>query len=89
MDEKLRLRGLDCPELDTEAGKAAKRFVETLLVDAAEVTIATSKVDKYDRYLADVHVRREDGAEVFLNNALLLGGHAVAMGVEEMEEWVP
>lgn len=68
-----------------------------LLVDAAEVTIATSKVDKYDRYLADVHIRRtkdegqetSDLPEVFLNNALLENGHAVPMGAEEMTDRTP
>lgn len=89
MDEKLRLRGLDCPEMDTAEGRAAKRFVDVLLADAESVTITTSKVDKYDRYLADVHVRRSSGEEVFLNNALLENGHAVPMGAEEMTDWVP
>ena len=89
MDEKLRLRGVDCPELDTSAGKAAKRFVDGLFLDAREVVITTSKVDKYDRYLADVHVTTRDGEEIFLNNELLRQGHAVPMGAEAMEEWVP
>ena len=89
MDEKLRLRGLDCPEMDTPEGRAAKRFTESLLVDATEVIIATSKVDKYDRYLADVHVLRPSGEEIFLNNALLENGHAVLLGHEEMTDWTP
>jgi endonuclease YncB( thermonuclease family) len=89
MDEKLRLRGLDCPELDTPEGKAAKRFVDTLLLAAAEVRVTTSKVDKYDRYLADVHLRRPDGTEILLNNELLKNGHAAPMGAEAMDEWVP
>ncbi len=89
MDEKLRLRGLDCPELDTAAGKAAKRRVEELIATAREVIITTSKVDKYDRYLADVHLLQPDGDWLFLNNALLREGHAMPMGVEAMEEWVP
>jgi endonuclease YncB( thermonuclease family) len=89
MDEKLRLRGLDCPEMDTPEGKAAKLFTEALLVDAVEVIITTSKVDKYDRYLADVHIRHTDGEVVFLNNVLLENGHAVPMGAEEMADWTP
>ena len=60
-----------------------------MLVDATEVTIATSKVDKYDRYLADVHARRPSGETIFLNNALLENGHAVPMGAEAMTEWTP
>ena len=31
MDEKLRLRGRDCPEMATPEGRAAKRYVEGLL----------------------------------------------------------
>lgn len=104
MDEKLRLRGLDCPEMGTPEGRAAKRFAEALLLDATEVTIATSKVDKYDRYLADVFITPAVGSVYqpsslnsqlaagggnFLNNALLENGHAVPMGAEEMTDWTP
>ena len=54
IDKKLRLRGLNCPEMDTEAGKAAKRFVQSLIRPDTEVIVTTTKPDKYDRYLADV-----------------------------------
>jgi hypothetical protein len=54
IDKKLRLRGLNCPELDTAAGKAAKRFVQALIRPETEVIVTTTKPDKYDRYLADV-----------------------------------
>ena len=79
LEEKLRLRGLDCPEMSTAAGKAAKRFVEGLIATTVDITIVTSKVDKYDRYLADVYLRRKSGEEIFLNQALLEHGHAVPM----------
>ena len=52
--EKLRLRGLDCPELATPEGQAAKRFVEGLMAQAKGITITTTKPDKWDRYLSDV-----------------------------------
>ena len=54
-----------------------KRFVERLIAAAEGFTIVTSKVDKYDRYLADVHLRPRTGVEIFLNNVLLEHGHAV------------
>lgn len=76
MGEKLRLRGFDCPEMDTPEGKAAKRFVDMQLLDAREVVLTTSKIDKYDRYLADVHATRPDGAAIYLNNELLKNAHA-------------
>lgn len=53
---KLRLRGLDCPELSAAAGRAAKAFVDARLKPGDEVIISTTKPDKYDRYLADVFV---------------------------------
>lgn len=55
-DLRLRLRGLDCPELETAAGRAAQAYVETLLAVGDTVTVCTTKPDKYDRYLADVFV---------------------------------
>ncbi len=84
----LRLRGLDCAETKTAAGRAAKRFVESLVAPGDEVVLSTTKPDKYDRSLADVFVRAKSGGEsrepgvkptgdfVFLNNALLENGHA-------------
>jgi endonuclease YncB( thermonuclease family) len=96
--EKLRLRGLDCPEMDTPEGKAAKRFVETLVAGAKSVTITTFKPDKWDRYLADVFLAmdgeggraQQDCAptgEIFLNNALLANGHAVRMDEYALTDW--
>ena len=96
--EKLRLRGLDCPEMDTPEGTAAKRFVETLVAGAKSVTITTFKPDKWDRYLADVFLAmdgeggraQQDCAptgEIFLNNALLANGHAVRMDEYALTDW--
>ena len=84
---KLRLRGLDCPEIQTPAGKAAKRAVETLVRDAKSVTVYTSRADKYDRYLADVFLAMNDGTEIFLNNFLLEHGHAGRKDAWEFADW--
>jgi endonuclease YncB( thermonuclease family) len=96
LDMKLRLRGLDCPELSTAAGRAAKLFVDDLIKPGDEVIISTTKPDKYDRYLADVFAVTKRGAEgaepraaeeIFLNNSLLEGGYAVRYdgGAKEVE----
>jgi endonuclease YncB( thermonuclease family) len=103
LEEKLRLRGLDCPELDTAAGKAAKRFVDGVLAPGAAVVLTTTKPDKYDRYLADVFL---SGAptetrdpkpqtpspaaavgDTFLNNALLAAGHATVKTSYAPSDW--
>ena len=55
----LRLRGLDCPELATEAGKRAKSFVESRLKPASYILLTSSRSDKFDRYLADVFIPTE------------------------------
>ncbi len=73
-EQKLRLRGLDAPELDTLEGKASKSFLESKLKKGAPVLIRTEKSDKYDRYLADVFV---DGK--YLNEELVEKKLAVAV----------
>jgi endonuclease YncB( thermonuclease family) len=64
------LRGIDCPELDTAEGRAAKRFVEGLVRDATSITVTTTKPDKWDRYLCDL----------FLGFAVNALSHAVGEG---------
>jgi endonuclease YncB( thermonuclease family) len=84
-DTKVRLRGLDCPESDTPEGMRAKHFTESLVQMAAAVIVTTTKPDKYDRYLSDVHLVMDSPAAdtaadgLFLNNALLAQGHATRM----------
>jgi micrococcal nuclease len=85
--QKLRLRDLDCPEMNTPEGKAAKLFVEALLTESKGVIICTTKPDKYDRYLADTFLTAGDSStgsgqadEIYLNNELLRHGHAVRKG---------
>jgi hypothetical protein len=58
IEQKLRLRGLDCLEMKTPEGRAAKRFVDALVANTTVVVINTTKPDKYDRYLADVFLRQ-------------------------------
>jgi endonuclease YncB( thermonuclease family) len=84
--EKLRLRGLDCPEMNTAEGRAAKRFVEALVTRARAVTITTTKPDKWDRYLSDVFLESGEG-EMFLNNELLAQGHARRMDEYALTDW--
>jgi endonuclease YncB( thermonuclease family) len=87
LKEKLRLRGVDCPELDTPEGRAAGRFVETLVSRTTSLTITTTKPDKWDRYLSDVHLELESGETVFLNNLLLENGRAVRKDGYALSDW--
>ena len=80
VSQKLRLRGIDCPEMDTKEGQRAKRFVVSRLKDCDFIIVKTYKdrTDKFDRYLADVFYKagEKDPAVVakegtYLNQELL------------------
>jgi len=73
----LRLRGIDCPEMDTKEGQEAKACVQSYIKEAQMIIVRSSKSDKYDRYLADIFIPQEGKDEIFLNNLLLVRGYAV------------
>ena len=73
--QKVRLRGIDAPELAQNEGRRAKSFVEKALKGLEYILIRTSTSDKYDRYLADVFYGKE---EAYLNQQLLDEGLAVS-----------
>ena len=55
--ETIRLRGIDCPELNTPEGKAAKRFVERELAHCEFIILKSTRTprkEKWGRYLGDV-----------------------------------
>ena len=86
--DKLRLRGIDCPEMGTPGGDRAKKFVEKLLPVGSTVVIKShkSRTDSHGRFVVDVFCKSgvespeeiiRDG--VYLNQQLLDSGHAVRM----------
>jgi len=82
--QKLRLRGIDAPELNTPEGLNAKEYVQTQLRGCTFIAIKTYWRDKYDRYLADVLYDKDEtnlAARVangkLLNQELLDKGLAV------------
>lgn len=85
--EKLRLRGIDCPERSTSAGVTAKRYVDAQLQRATRLVITTTKPDQWDRYLSDVFLTTEAGEQVFLNNRLLELGHARLYTAVSPKDW--
>ncbi len=86
--DKLRLRGIDCPELGTPEGERAKRFVAGLLPAESVIVLKSHKTrtDTYGRFVADVFFKTgqrncddiiRDG--IYLNQYLLDQGLAVRM----------
>lgn len=77
--ERLRLLGINCPEMKEDAGRAAKEFTTEWIREAWSDTpwplvIQTEKSDAFGRYLAYVW-RTFDGR--CLNDDLLDSGNAV------------
>ena len=84
--QKVRLRGIDTPEMITPEGRHARAFVAEALSEVDFVGITTTKPDKYHRYLADVFYLPgcEDADQVvgegrFLNRDLVEAGLAHRM----------
>lgn len=73
MRMNMRLVGIDAPELKTQEGKDAKKWLEDKLPVGHEVILDVFKVaDKYGRYLAHVTYNGVD-----MNQELIKSGHAV------------
>ncbi len=82
------LRGIDCPEINTNEEKAAKIFVQSYIKEADQILVRSFRDDKYGRYLADIFLlspaflkRGLEGVKdcIYLNNLLLQNGHVVRM----------
>jgi len=82
IDQKVRLRGIDTPEMDTSEGQRARRFVESALRKCSVLAITTTKPDKYDRYLADVfYLPEESDVNVVLENGMFLNRELIEAGL--------
>ena len=86
LKEKVRLIGINAPELDTAEGKKAKAFIEKELIDA-NLIVETRKKEKFGRYLAFVYYdkKHNDFEDIIrhgklLNNELVKAGLAVKYG---------
>lgn len=78
LDSRVRLRGIDAPEITTAAGRRAYRYVKKALGNRP-VVIKSYKEEKYGRYLIDLFYMRTKVADpqqiaregIFLNQELL------------------
>lgn len=86
--ETLRLRDIDCPEMDTKAGQEAKAFVQSLIKEASWIVVRSSRSDKYDRYLADVFIPHLEnlGLDKDAPRRAPLGAGVTSRGVGGAEE---
>lgn len=68
---KIRLHGIDCPELNQPFGKAAKQFVSDLIF-GKYVNVETNKKDRYGRTIGIVTLANN----TILNEVTLKNGYA-------------
>lgn len=70
-----RILGVNCPEMNTPEGRAAKDFTEEWLAMAGpeSLLIESHKPDKYGRWLATIWSEKQG---IPLNVALVTAGHA-------------
>lgn len=87
--EKVRLAGIDAPELRPRVGTSEQRAAEKVLaeettqrlrdlIDGKEVVVRTGKTGKFGRYLADIYLPGSTSDTV--NRLLLDEGLAVVYG---------
>jgi endonuclease YncB( thermonuclease family) len=81
--QKIRLRGINAPKIETEQGKKALNYLKRRLNPCFFIIIKTYYRDTYNRYVADIFYDKNDQNDtqvtkngVFLNQELLDKGHA-------------
>ncbi len=72
---KVRVEGINCPELGTPAGKEAQAFVAQLLPVGTRVIVTCTRYDKYGR--SQARVMLPTGGN--LGDRIVAAGHAVAV----------
>ncbi len=73
---KVRLAGINCPEMSTPEGVAARDFVRDLLWGPMKIEVASHSLDKYGRTLGTVYFPAGQGL-ADLAAELFAKGHAV------------
>ena len=82
--QKVRLRGIDTPELKTPEGVRARDFVVDALEGLPLVVVTTTRPDKYGRYLADLfYLSGGETADVVLDKGRFLNRQLVEVGLAE------
>ena len=71
--ERIRLRGIDTPELSELQGPAAKQRLEELL-RSGPIRIEPRGRDVYDRLVADVFVNERNAAEILRSEGFSKAG---------------
>ena len=86
--QRVRLRGIDTPEMGRPEGERAKAFAEQILRGHEWIGITSTKPDAYDRYLVDIFVPNEnDRDQAILDHGLFLNQLLVNEGLAERVDY--
>lgn len=76
-EEKIRLCGIDAPELKQEGGRESRDTLRSLLPDGAEVYYVPVERDRYGRMVAEIFMPTStENLEVHVNAEMILQGQA-------------
>ena len=82
---KLRLRGINCPEMSTKSGAYVKERVKKILDKQKFIVVKTYKNDKYGRMLADVfYLAKEKDANVVAEKGIYFNQILLDEGLAEI-----
>ncbi len=82
--QRLRLRRVDAPELDSERGRKAKSFVEARLVPHGLLVLRTFGTDQYDRYVCDLwYGDAGASADMIVREGRLLNAELIEEGLAD------
>lgn len=70
---KIRLYGIDAPELKQAYGKEAKEYLSALIILKQEVSLIIENKDKYDRFVGTIFLKGQD-----INKEMVKNGYAHA-----------
>lgn len=71
---RVRLVGIDCPEINSDAGLAAMQFVSAMIPPGSPCYVQTHSFDDFGRWLGTVWAGE---AERSLNQVLIESNHAI------------
>jgi hypothetical protein len=84
-EQRLRLIGIDAPEMSTRAGVRAKKWLENELRNCPMLVVKTYKSDNWDRYLVDIfYIPKETDMVRVAKEGIWLNGRMVEAGIAKV-----
>jgi endonuclease YncB( thermonuclease family) len=73
---KVRLCGIDAPEIKQEGGVMARDYLRSILKNVEKVHLIEVEKDRYGRTVGEIFIDRPDGEEFHINSEMVMKGMA-------------